>query len=72
MRGRRLAGTTLSYSSAASDGYKGQGRMSIKQLGACMWNWAHVFKTVGCMYADFGCMSMERLGACMRMSGACL
>ena len=25
---------------------------------------------VGCMYADFGCMSMERLGACMRLLGA--
>ena len=24
-------------------------------------------ETPGCMYADFGCMSMERLGACMRM-----
>ena len=23
-------------------------------------------KEVGCMYADFGCMSMKRLGACMR------
>ena len=26
--------------------------------------------TFGCMYAPFGCMSMERLGACMRLLGA--
>ena len=26
--------------------------------------------TFGCMYAAFGCMSMERLGACMRLLGA--
>ena len=50
-----------------------------------MQNWVHVYKEVGCMYADFGClsmerlcakyadvgrMSMERLGACIRMLGA--
>ena len=23
-------------------------------------------ETFGCMYADFGCMSIKRLGACMR------
>ena len=34
------------------------------ELNACM------RKTPGCMYADFGYMSMERLGACMRMLGA--
>ena len=28
--------------------------------------------TLGCMYADFGCKSMERLGACMRLLGACM
>ena len=27
-------------------------------------------QTFGCMYADVGCKSMERLGACMRMLGA--
>ena len=26
--------------------------------------------TFGCMYAPFGCMSMERFGACMRLLGA--
>ena len=26
--------------------------------------------TFGCMYAAFGCMSMGRLGACMRLLGA--
>ena len=34
--------------------------------------WAYVYETVGCMYADVGRMSMERLGACMRMLGAYL
>ena len=29
-------------------------------------------KEAGCMYADVGCMSMKRLGACMRMLGASL
>ena len=24
-------------------------------------------ETFGCMYAPFGCMSMEQLGACMRL-----
>ena len=28
--------------------------------------------TFGCMYAAFGCMSMARLGACLRLLGACL
>ena len=27
-------------------------------------------ETFGCMYGYFGCMSMERLGACMRLLGA--
>ena len=27
-------------------------------------------ETFGCMYADFGCMSVERLGACMRLLSA--
>ena len=27
-------------------------------------------ETFGCMYADFGCMSIKRLGACMRLLGA--
>ena len=26
----------------------------------------HVCGTLGCMYADFGCMSIKLLGACMR------
>ena len=30
------------------------------------------YETVGCMYADVGRMSMKRLGAYMRMLGACL
>ena len=29
-------------------------------------------ETFGCEYADFGCMSIKRLGACMRILGACL
>ena len=30
-------------------------------------------ETFGCMYADFGCMSIKRLGACMRKRlGACM
>ena len=29
-------------------------------------------KEVGCLYTDVGCMSMKRLGACMRMLGASL
>ena len=36
------------------------------ELGACMRSWEHVYETAGCMYADFGCMSIKRLGACMR------
>ena len=28
--------------------------------------------TFRCMYAAFGCMSLARLGACMRLLGACL
>ena len=28
--------------------------------------------TLACMYADFGRMSMERLDACIRLSGACI
>ena len=28
--------------------------------------------TLGCMCADFGCMSIKLLGACMRILGACL
>ena len=27
-------------------------------------------ETFGCMHADFGCMSMERLGACVRLLAA--
>ena len=27
--------------------------------------WVHVYKTVGCTYADVGCKSMERLGVCL-------
>ena len=27
-------------------------------------------ETFGCMYADFGCMSIKRLGAYMRLLGA--
>ena len=27
-------------------------------------------ETFGCMYADFGCKLMERVGACMRLLGA--
>ena len=25
----------------------------------------HVYEMVECMYADFGCVSIKRLGACM-------
>ena len=49
-----------------------------------MFNWLCVLKglfkklkvgcmyaaTFGCMYTPFGCMSMERLGACMRLLAA--
>ena len=31
---------------------------------------AKYMDTFGCMYADVGCMYMERLGACMRSLGA--
>ena len=31
----------------------------MKHLGACMW------KQLGAKYADVGCKSMERLGACL-------
>ena len=44
--------------------------------------WVHVDGAVGCgcmymetprcKYADFGCISMERLGACMRLLGPCI
>ena len=37
-----------------------------KLLCACMYA-----ETLGCMYADFGCKSMERLGACLTVF-ACL
>ena len=51
-----------------------------KLLGACMWILGACMRkrlgakdaevgiymeTLGCMYADFGCKSMERLGACL-------
>ena len=49
------------------------GCMSMARLGA---KYAVVgcksMDTFGCMYAAFGCMSMARLGACMRLLGACL
>ena len=49
------------------------GCMSMARLGA---KYAEVgcksMDTFGCMYAAFGCMSMARLGACMRLLGACL
>ena len=49
------------------------GCMSMARLGA---KYAEVgcksMDTFGCMYAAFGCLSMARLGACMRLLGACL
>ena len=37
-----------------------------KLLGACMWNLgACMRKRLGAKYADVGCKSMERLGACL-------
>ena len=42
-----------------------------KRLGACMrFSGAKYMETLGCMYAGFGCMYIERLGACMRLLGA--
>ena len=37
---------------------------SIRLLGA------KYMETFGCMSMPFGCMSMDRLGACMRLLGA--
>ena len=33
---------------------------------------ARYMETFGCMSMPFGCMSMDRLGACMRLLGASL
>ena len=45
---------------------------SVRLLGACIWRvlgakYAVVgcMETFRCMYAVFGCMSMERFGACL-------
>ena len=52
---------------------------SLCLLGACLWlGWvqsmrklgAKYMDTFGCMSMPFGCMSMDRLGACMRLLGA--
>ena len=52
---------------------------SLSLLGACLWlGWvqsmrklgAKYMDTFGCMSMPFGCMSMDRLGACMRLLGA--
>ena len=52
---------------------------SMRLLGACMRKrlgakYAEVgcksMDTFGCMSMPFGCMSMDRLGACMRLLGA--
>ena len=37
---------------------------SMRMLGA------KYMETFGCMSMPFGCMSMDRLGACMRLLGA--
>ena len=47
--------------------YADVGCMSMKRLGACMWNWVHVCWVHVC---GVGCMSMRRLGACMPLMGA--
>ena len=39
-------------------------RESMRLLGA------KYMETFGCMSMPFGCMSMDRLGACMRLLGA--
>ena len=38
----------------------------MRLLGASLWI------LLGAKYAPFGCMSMDRLGACMRLLGASL
>ena len=52
---------------------------SLCLLGACLWlGWvqsmrklgAKYMDTFGCMSMPFGCMPMDRLGACMRLLGA--
>ena len=54
---------------------------SMRKLGASLWRLSGAkyavvgcksMDTFGCMYAAFGCMSMARLGACVRLLGACL
>ena len=42
--------------------------MLLKKVYSCLG--AEYMETFGCMCMPFGCMSMDRLGACMRLLGA--
>ena len=45
---------------------------SLCLMGACLWlAWVQSMRKLGAKYMDtFGCMSMDRLGACMRLLSA--
>ena len=38
----------------------------MRLWGACLWSgWVQSMRMLGAKYADFGCKSRERLGACL-------